>query len=123
MVVHRHTRLPIHTRAESCRWNFLFGRAIIADAFALVHAAHAAAAFANTVVDDDVRLESTDVIVEIHAALMRPGTLPLAVEPKNAERTVAGQQFLELAFHICDIAVHVRRAGGFVVPFAARAPV
>ena len=47
---------------------------------------------------------------------MGPGRLPLAVEPEDAQRPVAGDQLLELAFHVLDVAVHVGRARGPVVP-------
>ena len=90
MVVHRHAGFPRHARAETGGGNPLLGRAVVAHAsLALVHAGHAGAPLADPVVDDDLGLQPAHVIVEVHAALVRPGFLPFAVEPENPNRSVA----------------------------------
>ena len=81
VVVHGHAGFPVHAGAEAGGGDFLFGRAVIADALgALVHAGHAGAGLADAVVDDDVGLEAADVVVEVHAALVGPG---LSHSPSN----------------------------------------
>src|ERR1022692_1599295 len=120
MVVHGHARFPIHAGAEAGGRDFLFGRAVIAHArSALVHARHAGASFAHTVIDDDTGLEAAHIVVKVHAALVGPGAFPFAVKPQNAERAVAGEQLLELGLHVGGVAVHVGCAAGLVIPGTA----
>ena len=91
---------------------------------ALVHPGHAGTGFAYPVVDDDIGLEPTNILVEIPPARVRPRRFPFPVEPQNTDRAVAREQLLELALHVSDVASHIGRCGrGFVVPRAARAPI
>src|ERR1039458_7636879 len=97
MVVHGHARFPIHTGTEAGSRDFLFGRAIVANALSpLVQARHAGAGFADAVVNDDTRLEAADIVIEVHAALVRPGAFPFAVKPQDANGAVTREQFLDL---------------------------
>src|SRR5208283_2713297 len=60
--------------------------------------------------------------VDLHAVLMGPWLLPLAVEPYNA-RMVRGDDLSELAFNVGEEAFRIRRAGGGIIPRPAVAPV
>ena len=123
MIVQRHARFPIHAGPKTTGRNLLFGRAVIADAFvAGVHAFHAGAGFADAVVDDELRVQRTQIGIKIHAAFVGPGRFPFAVEPHNAGMIIR-HEFFQLALHIIGEAIHVRRAGGDIVPRAARAPI
>ena len=110
VVVHRHARFP--RLGIGAAGNRLFRSAIVAHV-----------AFADPIVDDDVRLQRADVFVKIVTALFRPSVFPLAVEPEDADRAIVGQQFLDLALHISRVAIHVGLARGPVVPRPALAPV
>ena len=81
VVIHRHTGLPVHAW-ESRRGNFLLGRAKISDIFALSREPlHSGATLIHPIVDDDARLQLSDVVVQISTVLVIPRVLPLPVEP------------------------------------------
>src|ERR1051326_9496936 len=88
-VVHGHTTLPIPSRAEARRRNFLLGSSVITYcALPFVHSLHGVARFADAVVDDDLRLQRAAPGIEILAHFGRPIVNPFPVEPHNPDIAV-----------------------------------
>ncbi len=111
VVVHRHAGLPVDA-GQALRRDLLLGRAGSRREF------HPAAP--DAVVDDDVGLQGAHEVVEVAAALVVPGALPLAVEPEDVDGAVVREQLAHLGLQVRDVTREVGvRDGTIPLPVAA----
>ena len=81
---------------------------------------HAPPTLVDSIIDQNVRLQRSHVGVEIQSVLVCPGILPFAVEPEDAQWSVAFDQLAQLSLQIGHVAIHIRLGLGRLASRAAQ---
>src|SRR5271157_970362 len=107
VVVHCHAGFPVQA-GHTGRRDFLFGcPEIPRELTCFRKSLHSGPPGTHTIVDDDIWLKTSHIVVDLRPILLVPGGFPFSVEPEHADVPVVCQKFLQLILQMLNVAVKV----------------
>ncbi len=115
MVVHRHAGFPVDT-GYSGVGDFLLGRPKVPRELAgFCESLHTRSARPDPIVDDNIGLKASDVVVEFGSIFRVPSRFPLTVKPEDADLPVIRQELFQLVFQVLEVPIEICSGGRTVL--------